>query len=129
MAIQNALGPLPGGNSSSLNILAPTILTATPGTICSVNVLVAGNTPGAIYDSISLSGNTAANKIASIANAITTQPLVFTWPCANGIVIVPGDDQVLTAAISGGIMHIGEGFAEAVQDDQHVAGVGTAVGP
>jgi hypothetical protein len=129
MSIQNQLGPRPGGNASSLNIIAPTLLTALPGTFCSINVLVAGSTPGAIYDSTSLSGNTIANQIAVVPNAITTQPLAYTWPCANGIVIVPGEDQVLSAAITGNVLHIPEGIAETVQDHQRVAVAGTATGP
>ncbi len=124
MSIQNSLGPNQGGNASALNIFSPVVLQNWPGTLFTINVLVAGSTVGAIYDATSLAGNTIAKQIAVIPEAITTHPLAYTWPTAKGIVIVPGTGQVLSIAVSQRVLEAFEGIGDPTQDKQHVAGAG-----
>lgn len=90
MAVQNPLGPRPGGNASALNLSASTVVKASPGTVWRVNVTTAGSTAGGIYDATTTSP-TAGSLIASI-EAVGIYELVF--PCANGIVFVPGTGMV-----------------------------------
>ncbi|SAK53552.1 hypothetical protein AWB78_01337 [Caballeronia calidae] len=96
---QYPLVPQPGGTQSTLNITAATVIKALPGRVYTVSVLVAGSAAGAVYDSTSTSGNTAADQIASLPNAVA---FINTnaWPCANGIVVAPGTGQTVAVAWS-----------------------------
>lgn len=88
--------PRLGGNASKLNVTAATVIKATPGTVMTVCVTTAGTTTGAIYDAATTSGNTAANLIGVIPEAIGTY--VYTFPCFTGILVVPGTSQVCAVA-------------------------------
>ena len=87
--------PNSGGNFSALNISAATVVSANPALLVTIIVTTAG-APGAIYDSNSLSGNTAANLICNIPPGITS----LSWPCFNGILIEPGAGQVVSLTYS-----------------------------
>jgi hypothetical protein len=100
MSIQNPIGPRPGGSASLLHITAATIIKVSPGTLFAINVLVAGSAVGAAYDAILTTGNTIANQIAVIPDVVTTLPLVYQWPCINGIVIIPGTGQTLSVSFA-----------------------------
>jgi hypothetical protein len=100
LSIQNPLGPRPGGNASLLDITTATVVKASPGILYAINVLVAGSAVGAVYDASLTSGNTIANQIAVIPDVVTTEPLLYTWPCATGIVIAPGTGQTLSVSFA-----------------------------
>jgi hypothetical protein len=89
--------PYAGGNFSSLDVTAASVVKATPGVLVTITVLVAG-AAGAAYDSTSTSGNTAADQICVIPAAVGIYAL--NWPCFNGIVIAPGASQVVSVAYS-----------------------------
>jgi|SRR6185437_4014917 len=95
---QNALVPRYGGNASKLNITAATVVKATPGTLFRVSVNTAGSAAGSAYDASTTSGNIAANLIADIPNTVGIYELE--WPCAAGILIVPGTGQVLSVSFA-----------------------------
>lgn len=95
---QNPLVPRMGGSQSTLNITAATVVKAAPGTIWRVNVVVAGTAAGAVYDAATTAGDTAANQIASIPD--TVGPIDLTFPCATGILVVPGTSQTLAVSFS-----------------------------
>lgn len=80
--------PTPGGNATTLNITAATILKGAPGRIYTVSVVTAGTAVGAVYDSIALTGNTTANQLGTIPQAVGTYQFAG-MPTASGIVIVP----------------------------------------
>ncbi len=84
------------GKLSFLNISTATVVKGMQGRIVKVNVVTAGSTFGYIYDSSTNSGLSASNLIASIPESIGTY--VFDFPCANGIVIVPGTGQVVSVS-------------------------------
>ncbi|PLT18735.1 hypothetical protein [Ralstonia mannitolilytica] len=91
------------GKSSALNITAAQVVATVPKDfalgqcrLARVQVLVAGTTGGAAYDSASLTGNTVANQIGAWPNTVGSYPIDM--PCVNGIVIVPGAGQ--TVAVS-----------------------------
>lgn len=84
------------GEVSALNIAAATVVKATPGRLMRISVVVAGSAAGAAYDAAATSGNTAANEIAAIPNAVGV--IYLCWPCAAGILIVPGTG--MTVAVS-----------------------------
>jgi len=96
---QYPLVPAPGGISTTLDITAPTVVKALPGRLYSISVIVAGSGAGAVYDSASTTGNTAANQVAVVpttAGVINANAL----PCATGIVVAPGTGQTLAVAWS-----------------------------
>ncbi|MBR8141215.1 hypothetical protein KDW46_02430 [Burkholderia vietnamiensis] len=93
---QNPIVPRPGGALSALNISAADVVKAAPGTLWRVSVTTAGSAAGAAYDASATSGNTAANLIAAIPNTVGIYYLE--WPCANGILIVPGTGQVVSVS-------------------------------
>lgn len=97
MAIQNPLGPRPGGNKSSLGLSAATVVKASPGTVYKVVVTTAGSTVGSIYDATSTSSPPAS---ALVATCQTVGIYELTFPCANGIVFVPGTSMVASVSYS-----------------------------
>lgn len=95
---QNALGPLPGGNSSSLNITAAKAVKATPGTLVRISVVVAGSAAGSANDCATTGAAAAANEICSIPTTVGV--IELQWPCAVGIVIAPGTGQTVSVSYS-----------------------------
>ena len=92
---QNPLVPRYGGNASALNITAAKVVKASPGTLYRFVVTVAG-AAGNVYDSVSTSGNSASNLIATIPATVGVYEL--SWPCAAGIVVAPGAAQVVSVS-------------------------------
>lgn len=95
---QNPIVPRPGGNASRLNITEATVVKALPGTCFTVSVTTAGSAAGAVYDAATTGGDTAANLLASLPNEVGVYSLSF--PCANGILVVPGTAQVVSVAFA-----------------------------
>lgn len=85
-------GPPAGGASTSLNLTLATVVKAAPGTIVAINVLVAGSAPGSVND-VATNAPTDANKVATIPNTLGL--LTLNWPCAVGILVVPGTGQTV----------------------------------
>ena len=80
------------GYSSAANIAASTVIKATAGRLFRVNVNVAG-VAGAIHDTTTTGGATAANLIATIPAVVGTYE--FNWPMSSGIVYIVGAGQVI----------------------------------
>ncbi|WP_320533664.1 hypothetical protein [Robbsia andropogonis] len=95
---QNPIVPRAGGGLSVLNITAATVVKSSPGTIFRANVVVAGTAAGGVYDASATSGNTAANLVATLPD--TLGPIELEFPCANGILIVPGTGQTIAVSYS-----------------------------
>jgi hypothetical protein len=83
-----------GEFTSSLNITSATVIKATPGTVLSFSVQVAGSIPGTIND-VTSNAPTAANQIAIIPNTISGAAVPLNWPTKNGILVVPGTGQTV----------------------------------
>lgn len=81
------------GADATLNITATTVIKPTSGRVQRVQVLVAGSAAGAVYDSTSTSGNTAANQVGVIPNAVGSY--LIDMPVMQGIVLAPGAGQTL----------------------------------
>lgn len=96
---QYPLVPSAGGSANKLNVTAATVIKATPGTLFTVSVIVAGSTVGAVYDSASTSGNTAADQVAVIPDTVGIVN-ANAFPCLVGITVVPGTGQTLAVAWS-----------------------------
>jgi hypothetical protein len=88
---QYPLVPVPGGTATTLDITTATVIKSSPGRVYTISVVSgSGSTAGAVYDSTSTSGNTAANSLGEIPAALTTAPINFNaMPTATGIVVVP----------------------------------------
>jgi hypothetical protein len=86
----------PPSAATVLAITTATVLKAAPGRLVRINVVVPGSTAGSANDTTTTGVANVANQIAAIPN--TVEPLWLDWPCAQGIVIVPGTGQTLAAA-------------------------------
>lgn len=78
---------------------AARVLKASSGTIVSMNVLVAGSAPGAVFDTASAASLTTASTaqlVAVIPN--TVGPVSLQFPCLVGIAILPGAGQAVSVA-------------------------------
>ncbi|KWN80868.1 hypothetical protein WM24_23835 [Burkholderia ubonensis] len=84
------------GKTPIYNITAAAVVKATPGRLVRINVVVAGSAAGTANDCATTGAAAAANEIAVIPNTVGTYYL--DWPCATGIVVVPGTGQ--TVAVS-----------------------------
>ncbi len=89
-------GPTPWGTFTALNIAAATVVKNGRGVLVRVQVLVAGTTAGAAYDTNATTLASSANQIGAIPEAIGTYDLGM--PCKTGIVIVPGTSQVIAVS-------------------------------
>jgi hypothetical protein len=85
-----------GGQLQTYNITTATVIKALPGRVFRVNVQVAGSTTGTVNDCATTGAAAAANQIAVIPE--TVGPLVLEWPCATGIVVVPGTGQTISVS-------------------------------
>jgi hypothetical protein len=74
------------------NITVATVVKATPGTVISFTVVVAG-AAGTINDCATTGAAAAANQIATTPAAVGNTQLNF--PCSTGIVVVPGAGQTI----------------------------------
>jgi hypothetical protein len=98
---QYPLAPIPGGTTNTLDITAATVIKSSPGRVWTISVVVAGSAAGAVYDSVSTTGNTAANQIGVTPTTAGAAPINFNaFPCLNGIVVAPGTGQTLSIAWS-----------------------------
>jgi len=99
-AVQNGAVSTGLGIHSFLNLAEDsfTLVKATAGRICTVNVVVAGSGVGVIWDSATVGGRADANKVAIIPTGVGTY--TFDFPCANGILIGTGADQVVSVSFN-----------------------------
>ncbi len=84
------------GKTGVYNITAAMAVKASAGRLVRVNVVVAGSAAGTANDCATTGAAAAANEIASIPNTVGTY--YFDWPCATGIVVVPGTGQTLAVS-------------------------------
>lgn len=85
------------GGKTKLNITAATVVKAAPGTILSVVVVVAGSGAGSIYD-LATNAPAAASKIIGTPATLGAIAGIQFWPCAVGILVVPGTGQTIAIA-------------------------------
>lgn len=98
---QYPLVPVPGGTATTLDITAATVIKSSPGRVFTISVIVAGTGVGAVYDSVSTSGNTAANQIGVIPDTAGGGIYNFNAiPTTNGIVVAPGTGQTIAVSWS-----------------------------
>lgn len=96
---QYPLVPAPGGTATTLDIAAATVIKSSPGRVFTVSVFSLGSAVGAIYDSASTSGNTVANQLAVIPEAVGTYSF-NAMPTATGIVVVPPTTSTISVSWS-----------------------------
>jgi len=79
------------GSSNKLNITAITVVKATAGRICKVNVNAANSTAVKVYDCATTGAAAAANLIyAGPATGVAGTVVPLDFPCLTGIVVDPG---------------------------------------
>lgn len=90
---------MPGGDKGYLGITGAGQLVKTgAGVLCKVSVIVAGSAAGTLNDVATVGGAAAANQFGTIPNTVGTYE--FDWPCATGIVVVPGTGQTVAVSYS-----------------------------
>lgn len=87
-------------NTPVLNITAATVITAAPGTITQLYVVVAGSAPGTVNDCATVGAVAVANRIAILPNVVG--PVIASWPFNAGLVVTPGTGQTISVAYSAG---------------------------
>lgn len=100
---QNPIAPRPGGSQSALNVSAPTVVKATPGTLVRITVLTAATagTFGA-YDAATTGSAATANAIVQYASGYPAvgSVIYLQWPCNTGIVVNPGTGGAVSVAFA-----------------------------
>ena len=104
-ALQNLVVALNSAATSYANIVGvanfgpitnATVVKNSAGRICEIAVISAGTTTGYVYDSASSSATTAIMiPIPNIVGVYKVQ-----WPCATGILIIPGASQTISGTYS-----------------------------
>lgn len=85
-------GPPAGARPTTLNITAATVIKNAPGYVFTVNVQVAGSGAGSVND-VATNAPDPTNQVAVIPAAVGQ--VKVEWPCAAGILLVPGTGQTL----------------------------------
>jgi len=86
-----------GGGTGIYNLSAASVVKSAAGMAKRVSVLVAGSSPGGVYDARTLA-STAGRQVFAIP--ATAGVYVLEWPCASGISVVPGTGQTLAITIA-----------------------------
>lgn len=104
-ALQNLVVALNSAATSYANIVGvanfgpittATVIKSSAGRICEIAVISAGTTTGYVYDSASTSATTAIMiPIPNVVGVYRVQ-----WPCATGIMIIPGASQTISGSYS-----------------------------
>jgi hypothetical protein len=102
----NAFGPLrtdatgnlrtSSGISQNYNITAATVIKASAGRAVKVSVIVAGSGVGSVNDCLTTGAVAVGNQVAVVPETVGV--INLDWPCATGIVLVPGTGQTLAIA-------------------------------
>src|ERR1700677_3340977 len=104
-ALQQLVTALNGAATSYANIVGvanfgpitnATVVKNSAGRICEIAVISAGTTTGYVYDSASASVTTAT--MIPIPNVIGVYRVQ--WPCATGILVIPGTGQTISGTFS-----------------------------
>jgi hypothetical protein len=84
---------------NKLNITAPTVIKAAPGTIGKLIFNVASTTAPAVHDSATTTGIGLTTQVWAGATATAAQTIVpLDFPCESGIVVVPGTGANVTVS-------------------------------
>ena len=95
-AAQNALDL--SGQRNSLALTTTTVVSAKPGRVIVVSVVVAGTGDGTIYDASSIATAVSGRELAVIPQ--TVGPFTLAMPVAYGIVVAPGTGQTVTVSFT-----------------------------
>lgn len=80
----------------ALNVTASAVIKATPGRACRVIVLTAGSAPGALHDSATIGGVSAATLLFNIPNTVGVYDLDL--PASAGVTYILGTGQVVNVS-------------------------------
>ena len=85
-----------GGTLNSLVISANTVVKGSTGQVCTVNILTAGTTSGAIHDCTTSGAATSGNVTMVLPNTVGATYAPFKH--SSGITVIPGSGQVLSVS-------------------------------
>ena len=86
------------GRKNSLAMTTTTLVSAVPGRLVTVSIVVAGTGDGFVYDASTIAGATAERKVVLIPQI----PGMFSvgMPITYGIVVAPGTGQTIAVTYS-----------------------------
>jgi hypothetical protein len=89
-----------GGQNTALGVTTTTVVKSSPGRVVRLVFNAASTTAPAVYDYTATTGFGAANLIWQGGTTTAAQTIVdLEFPCANGIVVVPGGATVAVSYI------------------------------
>ena len=86
------------GALNSSEISTSTYFETAAGWVGKISIIEAGTTPGTIYDTTSVLAAATGNRLALIPNSIGIYTI--NMPVNNGIVVAPGDGQIVAMSYS-----------------------------
>ena len=86
------------GAKNAPGITAQTIVSANPGRLYNISVIVAGGATGSVWDANTTASATSARLIATIPTAVGVYTINL--PVAYGIVVTPGTSQTIAVGYS-----------------------------
>lgn len=89
--------PAGAPTTAFLNISTISVLQASGGMIAGISVITAG-AAGGIFDAAATGTGTSGRQVWVIP--ATAGFYTINWPCASGIVVVPGSGQVLAVTLA-----------------------------
>jgi hypothetical protein len=82
--------------ATALNISSPRVLKNAGGTVLAVSVIAPGHAPATLHDCATAAAADVSNQVGTVPAAAGTYQINF--PCATGVVVVPGAGQVLAVS-------------------------------
>jgi hypothetical protein len=86
------------GAKNAPGITAQTVVSANPGRLYNISVIVAGGATGSVWDANTTASATSARLIATIPTAVGVYTINL--PVAYGIVVTPGTSQTIAVGYS-----------------------------
>jgi hypothetical protein len=86
------------GNKNVTGITAQAVVSANPGRVATVSVIVAGSTTGTIWDAANTASASNARRLAAIPMSVGVY--VINMPVAYGIVVTPGTGMTVAVSYS-----------------------------
>ena len=86
------------GQKTATGLTAQTVVSANPGRVANIAVIVAGSTACSVYDASSVVTATSSRLLATITNTVGIY--VVNMPVTYGIVVTPGTGMTIAVSYS-----------------------------
>jgi hypothetical protein len=86
------------GQKNATGLTAQTVVSANPGRVATIAVIVAGSAVGSVYDASTTATATSSRLLAAIPNTVGI--IVVNMPVVYGIVVTPGTGMTIAVSYS-----------------------------